>query len=191
MAEYLIQDTTLDAIANAINAKTGGSSAMTPAEMVMEIAAIPSGGGSSGYAKKTGSFVLASDYTFSNSIANGYSGSLLVDTGLSKIAYVTLWVEEWLNQTLGDVTSAGLYTATNMAARVGDNTGGPPFYIPAVGVLKNNATNYYFNDIIGGIVTHLVCPNDVPEGSFGFRCRSGAYGIKAGYTVRWEALGEE
>ena len=44
MAEYLIQDTTLDAIADAINAKTGGSSAMTPAEMVTNIAAIPSGG---------------------------------------------------------------------------------------------------------------------------------------------------
>ena len=45
MAEYLIQDTTLDAIADAINAKTGGSSAMTPAEMVTNIAAIPTGGG--------------------------------------------------------------------------------------------------------------------------------------------------
>jgi len=46
MAEYLIQDTTLDAIADAINAKTGGSSAMTPAEMATNIAAIPTGGGS-------------------------------------------------------------------------------------------------------------------------------------------------
>lgn len=45
MAEYLIQDTTLDAIADAINAKTGGSSAMTPAEMVTEIGSIPTGGG--------------------------------------------------------------------------------------------------------------------------------------------------
>ena len=45
MSNYLIQDTTLDAIADAINAKTGGSSAMTPAEMVTEIAAIPTGGG--------------------------------------------------------------------------------------------------------------------------------------------------
>ena len=40
MAEYLIQDTTLDAIADAINAKTGGSSAMTPAQMVEAIASI-------------------------------------------------------------------------------------------------------------------------------------------------------
>lgn len=43
MAEYLIQDTTLDAIADAINAKTGGSAAMTPAEMVTAIGMISGG----------------------------------------------------------------------------------------------------------------------------------------------------
>lgn len=48
MAEYLIQDTTLDAIADAINAKTGGSSAMTPAEMVTAIGSIQTGGGGGG-----------------------------------------------------------------------------------------------------------------------------------------------
>ena len=45
MAEYLIQSKTLDDIADAINAKTGGSEAMTPAEMVTAIGSI-SGGGS-------------------------------------------------------------------------------------------------------------------------------------------------
>jgi hypothetical protein len=45
MAEFLIQSETLDDIANAINAKTGGSSAMTPAEMVTAIGNIPTGGG--------------------------------------------------------------------------------------------------------------------------------------------------
>lgn len=50
MAEYLIQDTSLDAIADAINAKTGGSSAMTPAQMVLEIQSIPTGGGGDPYA---------------------------------------------------------------------------------------------------------------------------------------------
>ena len=49
MAEYLIQDTTLDAIADAINAKTGGSSAMTPAEMVTAIGTISGGGGGLNY----------------------------------------------------------------------------------------------------------------------------------------------
>ena len=43
MAEYLIQDTTLGDIADAIRAKTGGSSAMTPAEMVTEIGTIQTG----------------------------------------------------------------------------------------------------------------------------------------------------
>lgn len=46
MAVYTIQDTTLTAIADAINAKTGGSSAMSPAQMATAIANIPSGGGS-------------------------------------------------------------------------------------------------------------------------------------------------
>lgn len=48
MAEYLIQDTSLEAIADAINAKTGGSSAMTPAEMVTAIGSISGGGGGGG-----------------------------------------------------------------------------------------------------------------------------------------------
>lgn len=43
MAEYLTQDTTLDAIADAINAKTGKSASMTPAEMVTEIESIETG----------------------------------------------------------------------------------------------------------------------------------------------------
>lgn len=45
MSEYLIQDTTLDAIADAINAKTGGSSAMTPAQMVTAIGNISTSNG--------------------------------------------------------------------------------------------------------------------------------------------------
>jgi hypothetical protein len=44
MSEFLIQSETLDEIADAINAKTGGSSAMTPAEMVTAIGSISGGG---------------------------------------------------------------------------------------------------------------------------------------------------
>ena len=60
MADYLIQDTTLDAIANAINAKTGGSSAMTPAQMVTAIGSISGGGGSSWVHQQ---YTLAEDWT--------------------------------------------------------------------------------------------------------------------------------
>lgn len=43
MADYIIQSETLDNIANAINAKTGGASAMTPAQMVTAIGSISGG----------------------------------------------------------------------------------------------------------------------------------------------------
>lgn len=56
MAEYLIQDTTLEDIADAVRAKTGGSSAMTPSEMVTAIGNIPSGGG--GIESYSGNIVL-------------------------------------------------------------------------------------------------------------------------------------
>lgn len=59
MAEYLIQDTTLDAIADAINAKTGGSSAMTPSQMVTAIGTISGGGGGGLSLLASGSFTLA------------------------------------------------------------------------------------------------------------------------------------
>lgn len=45
MPEYIIQGQTLTDIADAIRDKTGGSSAMTPAEMVTEIGSIQTGGG--------------------------------------------------------------------------------------------------------------------------------------------------
>ena len=45
MAWYRIAENVLDAIANAINAKTGGTSPMTPVEMVLEIQSIQTGGG--------------------------------------------------------------------------------------------------------------------------------------------------
>lgn len=41
----IINDTTLQAIADAIRAKTGSASSMTPLEMPTEIASIPTGGG--------------------------------------------------------------------------------------------------------------------------------------------------
>ena len=45
MSEYLIQDTTLSAIADAIRAKTGTAEQLTPEQMIAAIANIQSGGG--------------------------------------------------------------------------------------------------------------------------------------------------
>lgn len=59
MAEYLIQSETLDDIVDAINAKTGGSSAMTPAQMVTAIGTISGGGGGSYKLLASGQYTLA------------------------------------------------------------------------------------------------------------------------------------
>ena len=64
MAEYLIQSETLDDIADAINAKTGGSSAMTPAEMVTAIGSISGGGG------RTGEFTHLDTFELQENVAS-------------------------------------------------------------------------------------------------------------------------
>lgn len=45
MSDYLIHDSTLEDIADAIRAKTGGTSSITPQDMATEIASIQTGGG--------------------------------------------------------------------------------------------------------------------------------------------------
>lgn len=60
MAWYRIAENVLDAIADAINAKTGGTSPMTPVEMVLEIQSIPTGGGTDRL--KTAEVTLTQDY---------------------------------------------------------------------------------------------------------------------------------
>jgi len=81
MAEYLIQDTTLDAIADAINAKTGGSSAMTPAQMVTAIGSISGGGDPN---------VIVYEFTPVSDIAPGQTVTFNVGTVNAKIIAFTL-----------------------------------------------------------------------------------------------------
>ena len=52
MADYLIHDSTLEDIADAIRSKTGGSSLIAPEDMPTEIASISGGGGGSSYEMK-------------------------------------------------------------------------------------------------------------------------------------------
>lgn len=186
MAEYLIQGDTLDAIADAINAKTGGSSAMTPVEMVTAIAAIPSGGGS-GYSKKTGSFVLAENYTYNSGVSTPYTG-MLIETGLSVVQAVIIWSEEWQAGTetnncfglsLGFDTGFGVVTGVNDILH----------YYAGSSYMRNGSNNYYgaFNQ---GLLFHSFS-NSVPDGSFGVKVYNSNFPIRAGHTIRWEAWGEE
>jgi hypothetical protein len=118
MAEYLIQDTTLDAIADAINAKTGKSAAMTPAEMVTEIESIETGGGGD---TETLDFLLSCiDYTISGDVvlpsgikkivnANNRNGWVFYNNANITSLVVPNTVEEW--QTLICYAMSNLRTA--------------------------------------------------------------------------------
>lgn len=90
MADYLIHDSTLEDIADAIRSKTGGSSLVAPEDMPTEIASIETGGGGSlpSIISKIdgGSFTLASDTTGAN---HWISHSLGV---LPKC--ITIWTED-------------------------------------------------------------------------------------------------
>jgi len=186
MAEYLIQGDTLDAIADAINAKTGGSSAMTPVEMVTAIAAIPGGGGS-GYSKKTGSFVLAENYTYNGGPTAAYTG-MLIDTGLAAVKAVIIWSEEWQ---AGTETNGcfGLSLGFDIGFGTIVSTSDILHYYAGSSCMRNGSNNYY-STANQGLFFHSFS-NSVPAGSFGIKCYNSSFPIRAGHTIRWEAWGEE
>lgn len=186
MADYLIQDTTLDAIADAINAKTGGSSAMTPAQMVTAIGSISGGG--SGYTKKSGSFVLAENYTFSGRGDQPYNGSILIATGLSKIEAIIIWSEEWATGTV-TTNCFGLSRAFTNKPATATSASDACYYYSGSSVMRNG-TNNLGASAAQGFFFHSMDAN-IPEGSFGIRCHSVSYPIIAGHTIRWEAWGTE
>ena len=62
MAEYLIYDTDLTKIADAIRAKDGSTGTMTLAEMPGRIAAIKTGGGQTGGVDTSASYTMISTY---------------------------------------------------------------------------------------------------------------------------------
>lgn len=81
MAEYLIQSGTLDDIADAINAKTGGSSAMTPAQMVTAIGSISGGGSGLQFAAGTVTLAAAGTITVPHNLNSTNVVCLICPTG--------------------------------------------------------------------------------------------------------------
>ena len=181
---YRILKTTLDDIADAIRAKTGSSSSMTPAQMV---AAIGSISGGSGYAKKTGSFVLAENYTYNSGVSTPYTG-MLIETGLSVVQAVIIWSEEWQAGTeTNNCFGLSLGFDIGFGAAVGAND--ILHYYAGSSYMRNGSNNYY-STANQGLFFHSFS-NSVPNGSFGIRCYNSGFPIRAGHTIRWEAWGEE
>ena len=95
MADYLIQESTLDAIVRAINDKAGTQVAMTPAQMVSAITEIPTGGGGSQITKDE--WTLASDF---NSTTQGFYYSTYCDR-----AFNGMQLYHFSNNTASDFTA--------------------------------------------------------------------------------------
>lgn len=135
MAEYLIQSETLDDIVDAINAKTGGSSAMTPAQMVAAIGTISGGGGSahplSDFAWHTVQFTLATD-TATATVLNTYIG---------KYMEFFLYPADSDNTNLNTIAVGG-----NVPLELVNNNNYPVVTPTGVTLNPMQPTQYYVND---------------------------------------------
>lgn len=180
---YRILKSTLDDIADAIRAKTGGSAAMTPAQMV---AAIGSISGGSGYAKKTGSFTLAENYTYNSGVSTPYTG-MLIETGLSEVKAVMIWSEEWQ---AGTETNSCFGISVGFDSGFGVVSGTDILHYYAGGSYMRNGGNNYYNTAGQGLFFHSFS-NSVPAGSFGVKVYNSSFPMRAGHTIRWEAWGVE
>ena len=152
MAEYLIQDTTLDAIADAINAKTGGSSAMTPAQMVTAIGTI-SGGGGEAYELHSVQITLPSN-TAMLSILNTY---------VKECSSWRIYPTDAENTELNTI-------AQGMAFKQGYGTLAPeimPSVTTATGVtVGSNISQYYANDQTYNAIRLRLTVSNKPAGSY-------------------------
>lgn len=145
-------------------------------------------GGVSGYAKKTGSFVLSSDYTYAERADRTYLGNILIETGLSHIYSLIVWSEEWA---AGEATANcfGLSMAFPDNPPTDTNVANACHYYSGYSIMRNG-TNNLAASFAQGVFFHSMSSN-ISEGSFGLRCHSASFPIRAGQTIRWEACGEE
>lgn len=143
---------------------------------------------SSGYAKKTGSFVLASDYDYSNRADQTYTGSILIETGLSHIDSLIVWSEEWAT---GEAAANcfGISMAFTDCPPTDTNVSNPPHYYSGISYMKNGTNSLAW--AAGQGVFFRSMSSNIAEGSFGLRCHNAGFPIRAGHTIRWEAWGAE
>lgn len=175
----------IQSLLTAANTKTGESDATLTDAVQTLINGYGQGG--SGYAKKTGSFTLAENYTYNSGVSTPYTG-MLIDTGLTSVQAVIIWSEEWqagteTNNCFG--LSLGFDTGFGVVAGVNDIL----HYYAGSSYMKNGSNNYY-GVAAQGLFFHSFS-NSVPEGSFGVKVYNSNFPMRAGHTFRWEAWGVE
>lgn len=176
----------IQSLLTAANTKTGESDT-TLTDAVQTLIDGYGQGGGSGYAKKTGSFTLAENYTYNNGVSTPYTG-MLIDTGLTSVQAVIIWSEEWqagteTNNCFG--LSLGFDTGFGVVPGVNDIL----HYYAGTSYMKNGTNNYY-GVASQGLFFHSFS-NSVPAGSFGVKVYNSSFPMRAGHTIRWEAWGVE
>lgn len=168
MAEYIIQDSTLTAIADAIREKTGGTAVLTPAEMATMITGIETGGGlpDGVSAIASGTFTPTSTITTSYSVEHGLGTTpdFFIVVASDTIPYGNAFMHEsfvrfsfsYNNKTYSGVRS---YSSANSTAAVNsysqvltDNSGcvsGSHFTISHVGMNERLLTFFTYRWIAG------------------------------------------
>lgn len=161
MAWYRIAENVLDAIANAINAKTGHTAPMTPVEMVSEIGTISGGGG---VVVSTGTITPASDTV---------ELSLVHNLGTFDVM-LYVWLDSTNYQALVDMGSNTQHRAVNIVLPIGSkysDAGRKAFYM----------TTYRNANVSTGTATYTAPDiNSVTINSGGT--------FKAGLTYNWMAV---
>ena len=192
----------LTTIANAIREKCGTSGSLSfPDGFVSAVTSIvtaaggsggnDSGSGStdSGLKIASGEFIVSDNYDYTASVnsSSGYTGNILINTGLDDIDILLLYSDEFLNRT-ADRPCFGGFLYINSFFKSTDNTSFqyPSCYNFCVGYNATTSSwrsySYYMGPILNNMTT------TVPLGSFGIKTHSSTYPIKAGHTLKWIAV---
>ena len=148
-------------------------------------------GGGGGYVKKTGSYTFASDYkTTNNTPTSSYTGSILINTGLTNIEGIVLIEEELLTR---PSTSKRPYVGASIWFKGWDTShlsNYPTTY--GVGVIINSSAQSWVNST-GNVTRAIIITHDmttsVQAGYFGLYAYTSSYYFKSGTTIYWEAFG--
>ena len=174
MAEYLIQDTTLTAIADAIRAKTGGAEVILPENMAAEITGIVTGGSNADCVLrydviKLISYKSAASPTLTQTVTLP-ANSILIDCGYSTSSYYSYGVEMTLpldsiqNPTITTASSGITISCTNSFASI--YYAGLYLYIEFIipGMILTNAEGGNLKVYADNSVTTLVARVHYPSG---------------------------
>lgn len=181
MSTMLIQSGTLEDIADAIRAKTGGSASMTPLQMPTQIASIPSGGGGidvlSGVTNPNSSQGSDGDFYLrytDNGVKNSSSGGQAVNTGYSGNSDSEYVLEFVINQ--AQSTSYPTIFGARPSGSIANTTYviiGANAISLAWGTLSTQAFSFGYNSLVGKF-----CRIELKAGEFNFYID----GVKNTYT---------